>query len=263
MSEVNVDAQLMKNGRASLSRVDERLVEMQNGMMPLEQFFCSKEAVVSNQLFVPIGRASAFFAILLVATSASAVPVLIDFESFGNVGTTGPTVDTQFPEVTFSSEPGFRNIVSTQPGIGFGLNFLCSAPVGGFIDCAHQTILTFTSPVANLRFFGVGDSFPGVQALVDVFVGGSFAATVGVLTDGQFSTQSLVDLSAFADVTSIRIHTITDLGGLGWDNFSFNTPAGAVPEPSTLLLLALGSAVVAARALLPASESGTSREHRA
>jgi len=31
MSEVNVDAQLMKNGSASLSRVDERLVGMQNG----------------------------------------------------------------------------------------------------------------------------------------------------------------------------------------------------------------------------------------
>jgi CobW/HypB/UreG, nucleotide-binding domain len=31
MSEVNVDAQLMKNGSASLSRVDERLVEVQNG----------------------------------------------------------------------------------------------------------------------------------------------------------------------------------------------------------------------------------------
>jgi hypothetical protein len=30
-SEVNVDAQPMKNGSASLSRVDERLVEMQNG----------------------------------------------------------------------------------------------------------------------------------------------------------------------------------------------------------------------------------------
>ena len=30
MSGVNVDAQLMKNGSASLSRVDERLVEMQN-----------------------------------------------------------------------------------------------------------------------------------------------------------------------------------------------------------------------------------------
>jgi G3E family GTPase len=31
MSEVNVDAQLMKNDSASLSRIDERLVEMQNG----------------------------------------------------------------------------------------------------------------------------------------------------------------------------------------------------------------------------------------
>jgi len=31
MSEVNVKAQRMKNGSASLSRVDERHVEMQNG----------------------------------------------------------------------------------------------------------------------------------------------------------------------------------------------------------------------------------------
>jgi G3E family GTPase len=31
MSEVNADAQLMKNCSASLSRVGERLVEMQNG----------------------------------------------------------------------------------------------------------------------------------------------------------------------------------------------------------------------------------------
>jgi hypothetical protein len=31
MSVVNVDARLVKNGSASLSRVDERLVEMQNG----------------------------------------------------------------------------------------------------------------------------------------------------------------------------------------------------------------------------------------
>jgi G3E family GTPase len=31
MSEVNVDARLVKNVSASLSRVDERLVEMQNG----------------------------------------------------------------------------------------------------------------------------------------------------------------------------------------------------------------------------------------
>jgi G3E family GTPase len=31
MSEVNVDAQLMENDSAALSRVDERLVELQNG----------------------------------------------------------------------------------------------------------------------------------------------------------------------------------------------------------------------------------------
>jgi hypothetical protein len=38
-------------------------------------------------------------------------------------------------------------------------------------------------------------------------------------------------------VTSIRIHDITDGGGLGWDNFTFTT---AVPEPETYAMLLLG-----------------------
>jgi hypothetical protein len=183
---------------------------------------------------------------LLVATSVS-VPVLINFESFGNVGVSGPTVDTQFSEVTFSSEPGFRNMVSTQPGIGFGNNFLCTGPLGGSIDCAHETILSFTDPVSSLQFFQVGDNALGVQALVDVFVGGLFAGTVNVLADNQFFVPNLVDLSAFNNVTSIRIHSITDPGGLGWDNFSFDTITGSVPEPSSMLLLALGLVAATAR----------------
>jgi PEP-CTERM motif-containing protein len=196
--------------------------------------------------------AVAVLGITLGAGIGPAQAVLIDFESFGNVGTAGPAVTTQFPEVTFSSNPGFVNRVSSQAGIGAGLNFICTGPAGGGIDCTHDTLLTFTSPVSGLTFLQVGDNqtVTGAKvAEVDVFVGGVFSATRDILGDTSFTTPNLVDLTAFSDVTSILIHSITDGGGLGWDNFSFTVGGGdgggggGIPEPSTLLLL--GSGLVA------------------
>jgi hypothetical protein len=66
---------------------------------------------------------------------------------------------------------------------------------------------------------------------------------VNILGDTNFFNPNLVDLSAFSNVTSIRIHDITDQTGLGWDNFSFTaTPvaAPAVPEPETYAMLVAG-----------------------
>lgn len=180
-------------------------------------------------------------AVLLIVglpNSGSAASVLIGFEDFGSVGITGPTVTNQYSDVTFSSTSGYRNIVSTQLGIGFGYNFLCTA--SGSIDCMHETILNFTNPVYNLKFWEAGSNSTGNVAQVDVFVGGSLSATQNILGTAQFNTPSLVDLSAFSNVTSIRIYNITDAGGLGWDNFGFDTTSSSVPEPSTLLLLGSG-----------------------
>lgn len=184
---------------------------------------------------------------VLAATPAAAV--LIDFEGFGNVGTTGPAVTNQFPGVTFSSNAGFVNAVSSQAGIGAGLNFICTA--AGSINCTQETILIFSSPISSLTFLQVGDnqSVNNVKvAEVDVFQNGVFSATVDILGDTNFNNPNLVDLTAFSSVTSIRIHGITDGGGLGWDNFSFNAAEepfpSPVPEPSTLFLLASNMAAV-------------------
>jgi hypothetical protein len=110
---------------------------------------------------------------------------------------------------------------------------------------------TFANGVSALTFYQVGDdqAIDGARvALVDVSVGGTFAATVDILGDTNFFNPNLVDLSAFSNVTSIRIHDITDQTGLGWDNFSFSaTPvvgpvaaAPAVPEPETYAMLLAG-----------------------
>ena len=185
--------------------------------------------------------AAASFA-LAAGTAQAAV---IDFEDLSN----GDIVTTQYSGVTFSSSGSSVNKVTTQPGIGFGNNFLCTAGgAGASINCTDDTILTFASGVSNLSFWQVGDNTTGVVAMVDVFVGGVLSATVDILGFDDFSTPNLVDLTAFSNVTSIRIHSITDRGGLGWDDFSYDA-ANVVPLPAgmVLLLSALGPVCVLRR----------------
>ena len=165
--------------------------------------------------------------------------------SIGFEGLPGGTVVTnQFSDVVFSANAGFVNKVTTQPGLGFGNNFICTAPTAGGINCTQETILTFSSGVNNLSFYQVGDNASGVVALVDVFENGLFSSTVNILGFNDPFVPNLVDLTGFSNVSSIRIYNVTDPAGLGWDNFQFDVATNPVstPEPtSTLSLLALGT----------------------
>lgn len=177
-----------------------------------------------------------FFLFVLFAMAASpSRATLIDFEGLAN----NTVITNQFAGVTFSSNAGFVNQITTQPGIGFGSNFICTA--SGSINCAQETILTFAGLANNVSLYQVGDNATGVVALVDVFVNNVLASTVNILGFNDFNTPNLVDLTAFTNVTSLRIYNITDPGGLGWDNFSFTLGQNEIPEPTSIALLGLGA----------------------
>jgi hypothetical protein len=151
----------------------------------------------------------------------------------------GISVTNQYLGVTFSSSAGFENRTLGDAG-SFGSsppNHLLTAAVGGAYTGLNDTILDFSIPVNNLTFLGTAINTSGQVATVDVFVNSSLANSVGILGDGSPFTPDMVDLSAFNNVSRVVIHSVSDPGGLGWDDFQFT----AVPEPSTFLLLGLGA----------------------
>ncbi len=165
---------------------------------------------------------------------ALALGIAINFDSLPD----GTVVTNQYPDVLFSSTPGNANYVTTQPAARSSPpNVICSGPVGGNINCAEETIVTFSSGVHGLKFDAVNVDDTGLIAQVDVFVGGAFNSTYDVLGNAEGLNPLLVDLSAFRNLTGVRIYNITDFGGVGWDTFLF-FPRGA-PEPGTLVLLGI------------------------
>jgi hypothetical protein len=189
---------------------------------------------------IAIGAGSS---LLLATSTKSASAVTINFDTLAN----NTVVTNQFPEVSFSSNPGFQ-IKTTAQSIGNSLpNLICTAVTGGGINCTKDVFLNFTAPVNNLKFFSIGDDASGIGGLVDVFNAGGFAGQVSIITDGVFLTPGLVDLSSFTNVTRIAINSVTDPGGLGFDDFSFDigSRSVAVPEPSGWLGMGIAFGITA------------------
>jgi hypothetical protein len=168
---------------------------------------------------------------------ALALGIAIHFDTFPD----GTVITNQYPGVVFSSTPGNVNYVTTQmASYSTPPNFLCSGPAGSGANCVEETIVTFSEGIHGLKFDAINVDDTGLIAQVDVFVGGAFSSTYDVIGNAEGFNPLLVDLSAFSNLTGIRIYNITDFGGVGWDTFLF-FPRGA-PEPGTLALLGLGLA---------------------
>jgi hypothetical protein len=76
---------------------------------------------------------------------------------------------------------------------------------------------------------GTGVNNTGVVAKVDVYVLGALSATVNMIGQGQPYVPVPVDLTGFSHVTRIAIHDVTDLAGIGWDDFSFDVASARQP----------------------------------
>jgi hypothetical protein len=178
--------------------------------------------------------------ILALAAVPAVCATIVNFDNLNN----GDVITNQYAAqgVLFSSTPGNVNYVTTQPSYhGTPPNFLCSGPVNSGIDCAEETIATFTTAVNGLTFQGLGiNNVSSNVAQVDVFTNGAFNSTVIIPGNAQGFDPELIDLSAFSHITKIRIYDISDGGGIGWDTFTFTPVSATTPEPATLGLFGAG-----------------------
>jgi hypothetical protein len=199
--------------------------------------------------FLKSARLVSGLCIALVAPAIPARAVVINFDNLGPQ----VAVTNQYPEATFSSDPGGAAVYTIPLAIpGWyktsSPNFICSGTDSTVPDCVHDIFVNFTNPVNQLKFYSTGANDAGpAQANVDVWTTKGYAGSAPVPGDGVLFDAQLVDLSGFTNVTKIEIDKIVDPYGLGFDDFSFivsTVTTNGVPEPSTWAMMLLGFAAL-------------------
>src|SRR5258708_29394483 len=97
-------------------------------------------------LRAPVISAIGIAALGLLLATRPASAVVINFDNLGN----GVVVTNQYPQATFSSDPGFQ-ILTTPQNLGSSLpNFICTAPAGGPIASTPPRLVDFTQRAIGL-----------------------------------------------------------------------------------------------------------------
>ncbi len=177
-------------------------------------------------------------ALFSALVSAPGFATTINFDNLAD----GAVVTNQYAGVTFSSSPGSQ-ILTTAQNLGSTLpNFICSG-VGSAINCVDTVFVDFASGTNGLSFVAVGDNNTGVNGAVSVFAGMTLLGSVNIIGDGNAFTPYLVNLSAFSGITRIAI-TTNDIAGLGYDDFTYNSAVGGVPEPAAWAMMLAGFGII-------------------
>lgn len=194
-------------------------------------------------------RCALALGVAMVAGSASAT--VITFDDLA----TGVLVTNQYPGVTFSSDPGEGLYTAGGTPVSYP-HYLCTAPIGGEIDCVNNVYIDFATPVSNLSIWAVEANEYGISATFFVYSGSTLLGTqnlFGLATaPSSFGYgNQFCDLSSFSNVTRLEIRGPGGTGpidnsyggnGVAWDNLSFE-----VPGPSAGGLLAAAGVVALRR----------------
>lgn len=135
----------------------------------------------------------------------------------------GTIVSDQYDGVTFSSDSGY-NVSTLNLSSLFNTttpNLIGVTNPSGGLDANQNLYVDFDQPVNNLSFRVIGDDTNGTAAQITVYTADGSVETVDLVTDGDGFQPDLIDLSSFSNITRISINTITDLAGIGYDDFQF------------------------------------------
>jgi uncharacterized repeat protein (TIGR01451 family) len=148
----------------------------------------------------------------------------------------GTVISNQFPPAVFSTTSQWYLLAHSQFNYGSSFpNILDHGPVvypHGYVPL----YVDFTTPVNNLKFniLAVDDNRPGI-AQINVFQNRRTtpSATKSVNGFGNAFAPVLIDLGAagYNNITRIEVFNITDVNGIGYDDFSF-TVAPPTPTPT-------------------------------
>ncbi|MEQ9624197.1 calcium-binding protein [Coleofasciculus chthonoplastes] len=147
------------------------------------------------------------------------MPTVINFDDLS----AGAVVSDQYDGVTFSTESGYNvSTLSLAPLFNTSSpNLIGVTNLSGNLDANQNLYLDFEQPVNNLSFRVIGDNTNGTAALITVETADGSIETVNLVTDGNGFNPDLIDLSSFSNITRISINTITDVEGIGYDDFQY------------------------------------------
>jgi len=148
----------------------------------------------------------------------------------------GTVISNQFPPAVFSTTSQWYLLAHSQFAYGSSFpNILDHGPVvypHGYVPL----YVDFTAPVNNLKFYilAVDDNRPGI-AQINIFQNRRTtpSATRSINGFGNAYVPIPIDLggAGYDNITRIEVFNITDVNGIGYDDFSF-TVAAPTPTPT-------------------------------
>ncbi|MCC6427565.1 MAG: PEP-CTERM sorting domain-containing protein [Phycisphaerales bacterium] len=197
-------------------------------------------------------RSAVMAAMTLSLIAGSAAATLINFDDLG----TSVHVTNQYAGLTFSSDPGEGIYTAGGTPVSYP-NFICTAPIGGEIDCINNVYIDFATPVSGLSIWAIEANEFGTVATFYFYNGATLLGTQNLI--GLASTPNtygygnqFIDLSAFSNVTRLEIRGPGGSGfidnsyggnGIGWDDLSYED----VPAPSAIGVLGLAGLAFSSR----------------